>query len=178
MNRSSCLLLLGLAVATPPGPGQASSKITPLNGAPVAYYKDHCQRCHGPSGSFYAPGFAVKRGKEGLRTVIHDMAVGPGLTKITPIELEQQVELHNAISDERPYLNWNGRKGQTLTGEKTIGKLTASSGKKPLEVTTTGNNWSITLPAGVDPKSVVLEIAFGKKRAVLNLASGSVATPK
>lgn len=146
----------------------------PLKVAPLAYFRDHCQRCHGPQGSFYIPGFAEKRGKDGLRSEIRSMAVGPGMTTITEAELEQQVLLHVAMSSETPYVNWTGHKGRLLSGEKTPGKLTASANGTAIEVRAKGQDWTCELPAGVEPKDVELTLTVGKKVVRLRLRDSAL----
>ena len=151
----------------------AREPVKPLNGEPIGYYRAHCQRCHGVNGMFYIAGFAAKRGPDGLRKEIRDMAVGAGQTTITEIELDQQVVFHTAISEERPYLNWNRQSAQTISGEKTRGTLSATAGETHLKVTATGNAWTIDLPTGIKPDQVNLKLVEGKAVATLDLSKAT-----
>lgn len=152
----------------------AAAFAEPLKVAPLAFFREHCQRCHGPQGSFYIPGFAEKRGKENLRDEIKSMAIGPGMTSISEADLDQQVLLHTALSSETPYVNWTAQNGPVLSGEKTPGKLVASANGVAIETRVKGQDWTCELPGGVEPKDVELTLTYGKKAVRLRLRDSAL----
>lgn len=145
------LLAIGAAFAARPQPDPASpdepsaevADAKPLRRAPLAYFENHCARCHGRSGSLYPR--RADWDIDQLKEKIELMSVGPANAPIKEGDLDVQAALHIAFMDKAPFIAWLGRnKDGALIGEVTPGvELTAESEGKALTVTRAKLRWTI-----------------------------------
>lgn len=89
------------APANPPPPVAAAPAVPQTNG-PITYYVMNCARCHGDISSAYVDVTRPKRG-DALKQVIADMATGPADAPLDEAGLSEQVRLHEAMFDHKPY---------------------------------------------------------------------------
>ncbi|MBI1757231.1 MAG: hypothetical protein HYR64_09015 [Fimbriimonas ginsengisoli] len=142
----------------------------PLTVGPVAYFAEHCERCHGSRGRNLGKGFAKRYSEATLRKEVAEMAAGPGQAALEGIDLDAQVGLHWAIDSGRPFLAWTGRKGDQLSGEVLNAKsvwLVVGGRKRRADVH--GDSWVIRIPNGMNLDSVSL-VAGVKPQVILQPA--------
>lgn len=182
MRRLALMAVLAAAGLWQTGPNQPAEPPKPpqpLKVAPLAYFTDHCQRCHGPEGAYYEDDFAKDQTDDQLREVLHRMADGPGGAPLVPADLDVQVAFHRALSEKRPFVAWT-KAGDALGGETTADKLTATVAGQPVDVAVKDGAWTLKLPAGADLKDVEIRAGTPPNASVLRLKDHpySVAAPK
>ena len=147
----------------------------PLKHGPLAYYRDHCQRCHGAFGGAYEDNFTKGKTAKELTDVIESMAAGQGGSPLTDEkELQAQVAFHYAIDLKKPFLTWTAVDGSRVSGEVTPdAKLRASVAGTDAPVTVTDGVWHVTLPAGGDPNNLVITATLGDAKSTLDLSKSA-----
>ena len=165
------VLALPFAVAAVVPDGERKPP-APLKLGPRAYYRDHCQRCHGVDGSNLEPGYAQKETLEKLKADVKRMAEGPGGKPLEGEDLDAQTEYMRLASAGRPFLAWTGVKGAVVAGEASDGaKVVATVGDRALEVKTDEDNgWTVTLPSEGDLARLKVTATLEKKDCELRPA--------
>lgn len=83
---------------------------------PIAYYVANCARCHGDIAEPYLGLDQPKRGQD-MVEAIEEMAAGPAQAPLEPDALRQQVALHNAIFDKKPFVWIDPTRRDAVAGE-------------------------------------------------------------
>lgn len=138
----------------------------PLKIAPRAYYRDHCQRCHGVDGINFLPGYAQKAPLDKLRADVRRMAVGAGEAPLEAPDIEVQTAYAELASAGKPFLSWTGKKDLVLTGEASLGSdVTAMVNGKPIkvEVDDETSNWTIILASQSDLRTLQISAKLEKQ---------------
>lgn len=167
---TSVVLLVGSCQN--PGKGE----VEPLKTAPLKYFSDHCERCHGENGFNYPAKFAEGMADEDLRKKLVDMCDGPGGKSLDPPDIAAQMAFHRAISDGAPFIAWTGRQGERFEGEVTPDATLSTEPK--VEVTIEDGHWSLTLPPAVSLKELVLRAKTKDREAELAFAKAAVSQPR
>lgn len=158
-------LLPVLGVVAPPGP-------RPSAFAPVAYYMDHCARCHGVDGDLYAEGWERRSTGKALADVIDEMARGPAAAPLTSEQLRAVTALHVAWQRKEPFVAWTGSSNGVWSGEVSPeAKVEVGDGRRRVAAQVRGDRWSARLPKGFRPSSATIT-AIGGARTVLRVADG------
>ena len=164
------------------GSAEEKKPAEPLKQAPRAYYRDHCQRCHGVDGCNFLPGYAQRESTEKLKADVKRMADGPGDLPLKEFDLEVQTAYARLASAGKPFLSWIEQKDLFLTGEFSDGAtVTAMIGEKPIKVETNDDEdqWRITLPSKDDLKLLKVTATIDKKSIELRPYEQAYAdTPK
>lgn len=122
--------------------GSARPVIHTLDFRPLAYFDQHCSRCHGPFGSYYGKDFAADLSPEALREKISEMAAGPGGAPVSGDSLAVLVAFHQSLSSGRPFITITGAGGDSLTGEVSPGaSLQLICGDQTATPEVTGYHW-------------------------------------
>ena len=108
-----------------PAPAPAAAEVlpdpqtlaVPVTAGPITYYTANCARCHGDASAAYEGIINPKHG-DALRQVISDMVDGPAQAAIDPTQLDDQVRLHEAMFDHKPYAWFDAAAAGVITGEK------------------------------------------------------------
>lgn len=154
------------AAQTPPEPPK------PLKHGAIAYFRDHCQRCHGAFGGAYEDDFTKGKTLAELTDVIKSMAAGQGGSPLTDSgELGAQVSFHYAIDKKRPFLDWTGQDGNVLTGEVTPdAKVDARYRLDSLDVQVKDGMWKLTLPPGGEAGRVQIRASIKDVTSCMDLS--------
>lgn len=94
-----------------------------LGESPIAYFEDHCARCHGPFGSFYGDAFAGIASDRAMHGVVQDMVEGPANSTLDDASLFALVAFHRSLRDGTPFgvvTVWNTH---AMAGEMTPGTV-------------------------------------------------------
>lgn len=136
--------------------GQNSSPHTPtLRFDPIGYFNDHCQRCHGPGGSFYGEDFGKSHTAGELHETVRQMTIGPGQAPLHGDSLNALVAYHRSLIQDSPFVLIATRQPDSLTGFVTAGatvqvitKNAAISGKVQ------GRQWKVSLPDSIESGTI------------------------
>lgn len=130
--------------------------------APMAYFDQHCARCHGPNGENYGKEFAKGKSRAALESKILTMAAGPGGAPLSVQTAAPLVALHQAIAQKKPYIVWTGSNDQEVWGEAYLAKgLKATLRGKPVAVRMSGSQWRISV-GKANQRAVVLVAGSAK----------------
>ena len=113
-------------------PQKDQPQIVPTDG-PVTYYISHCARCHGDPDTAYPdeqdqPLKQHARGDE-LRRMIREMSDAYAPNKLDDASVEQQVVLHNAMFDHKPYVWIDRSRADVIAGEVINGSVVETDQK-------------------------------------------------
>ena len=117
--------------------------------APSAYFNANCARCHGENGSAYGADFTKNKSDDALRTVVEEMADGPGQAPLAPAELDAVTAWHRALRDKKPFViivkSEKKAEGWQLSGEVSPGATLQINGK---DIKVKNANWTAQVEAG------------------------------
>jgi hypothetical protein len=161
---------LGFALQVPEKPKPPE----PLKHGPLAYYKDHCARCHGDLGGAYPDDFTKDKTFGDMRDVIKSMAAGQGGAPLTEEnELLAQIAFHYSIDLKKPFLDWTGQKGPALSGEVTPdAKVTGEIDGVGVPVSVDKGVWTVTA-SDLAAHQVVIKATVGHSTATLDLSKAA-----
>ncbi len=125
----------------------SSTRVQPLTFSPLTYFDSQCSRCHGPNGAHYGDDFGKGLSEKKLRTIVDDMAAGPGEAPLEGAELAAQVAFHHSLIVKTPFivltkLETNGMRGEVMPGSEVILEVDGKSFAAEVD----GRDWSISLP--------------------------------
>jgi hypothetical protein len=146
--------------------------------APIDYYQSNCARCHGFYGTNYDLINLRKRDETSLKTVIHDMAQGPGQSPLDAEQLEIETAFHRSILAAQPFVAVakieTKTDGVIISGEATPEtKVVLAVGDSQYEAKRDGTNehqWQVTLPAGTEEKNVQVKATIKDVSTTIALA--------
>lgn len=168
--------LFGIAILCQPA--SKTKKIEPIRRAPIKYFAERCERCHGVLGENFGGTFAEKRSPKELIDVVRMMANGPGGEPLTGTSFDALVALHRAIQRHQPFVVWTQQNGKVLKGEATPGStLTATAKGKPISIKLTGSDWELKTGAAT-PAQIVIKAKSGGQLTALNLGSSAFSHSK
>ncbi|HEX8324918.1 MAG TPA: hypothetical protein VF595_13515 [Tepidisphaeraceae bacterium] len=107
---------------------QPTTAAAPVVG-PIAYFIDRCARCHGEINAPYLGLDKPKRG-HAMEEAIAEMAAGPAQAPLEPDGLRQQVALHDAIFDKKPFVWLDPTRRDVIAGEVLPGTTLTFEGSK------------------------------------------------
>ncbi len=182
-----CVLLSATRPAAGTGPTAAPSTrpattaaaVTPPSAfapafAAMTYYDQSCANCHGPHGSFYGPTLGNDLTDAALVLKCRDMAKGPGNS---PLEADENLVVtayHRSLIRRTPFVSVTGVADGQWAGEATAGStVTLRFNGRSVAATLDGWNWTATVPAGTEPKAVVIEAVLGGKSTELHPATAA-----
>jgi hypothetical protein len=170
------LLLLGFLAAVG---AMAPEAAKPLKNPPLAYFDSHCSRCHGAYGSNYGVDFGKGQTTAQLRKVVEEMSAGPGGEALTGVDLDAQTAFHQEIIAKKPFIDWTGQKGRTLSGEvtpKATVELVLRDRKLPATIDVDGN-WTVSYPEGAALAKAKIEATLGKAVTAIPLDTRAYSLP-
>jgi mono/diheme cytochrome c family protein len=126
--------------------------------AAIEYYQNHCSRCHGYYGMNYDLNSLQKRDDASLKTVLHDMAAGPGGQPLDDAQLEVVTAYHRSMIKLQPFMSVTKIEtvadGVMLSGEATPeAKIEIKNGDGSTLATRDAANeyqWQAKLPIGAE----------------------------
>lgn len=128
--------------------------------APVAYYMQNCQHCHGPGASKHLKELQ-RLSDDDLRDTVLRMSEGFGNAPISGAQLHAVVAFHRAVIREEPFLAVTGIEGGVVRGEASgAEKLEARLGDVELNVELSNGQWVVNLPENADVSQLLLT-AYG-----------------
>jgi hypothetical protein len=123
--------------------------VTPLEHQPLAYFQNHCERCHGPWGAFYGDSFGEGLSEDELKEIVDEMAAGPAGAPLEGEELAGQVAFHRSLLAKAPFLVFEG---EVTPGSEV--RLTWPGGELAAEVE--DFRWTLELPSDLDQKPALI----------------------
>lgn len=129
----ACAALAGCSKKQEPAPTDAdppaqSADAIPIDAglvgvpeSPIAYFEDHCARCHGPHGSFYGEAFAGIESDRELHGVVLEMVEGPGNAPLDDQSLFALIAFHRSLRDGTPFGVVTSWDSHAMAGEMTPG---------------------------------------------------------
>jgi len=161
--------------------GGSPPAIHTIDFRPLAYFDQHCSRCHGPFGSYYGKDFAGDLSPVALRQKVREMAAGPGGAPVSGDSLAALVAFHQSLSSGQPFIVVTGAGGDSIFGEVSPGvPLRFTCGNRSVTPEIRGYHWALQKPDWLDGcASGDLRLAAGSKPAmtVLNPVESAYSRP-
>jgi len=140
---------------------------------PLAYFADHCQRCHGEQGSQYDPTLGKGKTDAWLVQEVTDMADGPGQGSLSGEDLKAEVAFHRSLILKEPFAFVSKFGSGAISGEALPkSTVTVVVGGKRIPAKLTETSWAASVPASASLKNTVVEVKLGGKVTRLALAKG------
>lgn len=146
----------GDRLATAPTTTPTTPTVSTTNGfAPIAYYDEHCSRCHGQFGTGYLPDMGKRLNDDALRKVIREMADGPAAAPLDDAQLEAELAYHRSFLDGTPFIARVIASDADQAGEVTRGAaLRAEVNGKSIPPSADGQTWKLPALIGASAKLI------------------------
>lgn len=126
-----------------PSPAQGVA-FAPLADSPIAYFEDHCARCHGPHGSFYGEAFARVESDRQMHGVVLEMVQGPANAPIDEPSLFALVAFHRSLRDGTPFGVVTSWDAGAMAGEMTPGTtVSVVAGERVIQAEMDEATWRV-----------------------------------
>lgn len=162
-------------------PHRSQQSIRTLDFQPLAYFDQHCSRCHGPFGSFYGKEFARDLSPAALQQKVAEMAAGPGGAPLSGDSLAALVAFHQSLSTQQPFIVVTKSDDDSLSGEVTPNvPLRISCGDQSTVLPVKGYQWAAEKPkwlGNCPPGSLRIAAGPAGHESVLNPAESAYSHP-